>query len=390
MRFLFVCSHQIQNLIPLFTELNKKKGLNFKVLFWEKLSEHHYDNDFKQKINFNINFYENYNFHSLSIEKDSTLNFFSFKNHLRIIIKLSNFLIKQDYDVVLFYGYYPAHIISAIISKILGKKTIIRSISYNLGKKNILKKILRNFYYRFANLFFDEFWSVCKLNTDFYLNFGVDKKKITLINSSQITKQFVYKNNEDELLNKEKTLKSINLSKEKKIILYSGKFNKKKRPLFLIEAFNNSKLTDEWCLLLSGGGGFYHNDVLKLLEKNNSNKVKYIGYRDLKEMVNLYNLSDIVVLPSDYGETHGNTLMEAIQFGCALIVSDRVGLHHEITKEELGLVFKADNKSELSNHFEILTKDVDLLNKYKENGIKFSKNIKPDFVADKIFETLNK
>jgi len=390
MRFLFVCSHQIQNLIPLFTELNKKKGLNFKVLFWEKLSEHHYDNDFKQKINFNINFYENYNFHSLSIEKDSTLNFFSFKNHLRIIIKLLNFLIKQDYDVVLFYGYYPAHIISAIISKILGKKTIIRSISYNLGKKNILKKILRNFYYRFANLFFDEFWSVCKLNTDFYVNFGVDKKKITLINSSQITKQFVYKNNEDELLNKEKTLKSINLSKEKKIILYSGKFNKKKRPLFLIEAFNNSKLTDEWCLLLSGGGGFYHNDVLKLLEKNNSNKVKYIGYRDLKEMVNLYNLSDIVVLPSDYGETHGNTLMEAIQFGCALIVSDRVGLHHEITKEELGLVFKADNKSELSNHFEILTKDVDLLNKYKENGIKFSKNIKPDFVADKIFETLNK
>ena len=50
MRFLFVCSHQIQNLIPLFTELNKKKGLNFKVLFWEKLTEYHYDNEFKQYV----------------------------------------------------------------------------------------------------------------------------------------------------------------------------------------------------------------------------------------------------------------------------------------------------------------------------------------------------
>ena len=36
MNFLFVCTHPIQNLIPLFVELNNKKMINFKVLYWEK------------------------------------------------------------------------------------------------------------------------------------------------------------------------------------------------------------------------------------------------------------------------------------------------------------------------------------------------------------------
>ena len=57
MKLLFICSHQIQNLIPLFIELNKKQELDFKVIYWEKLTNLHYDNEFKQQINFNIDFY---------------------------------------------------------------------------------------------------------------------------------------------------------------------------------------------------------------------------------------------------------------------------------------------------------------------------------------------
>ena len=39
MKFLFVCTHQIQNLIPLFVELNKKKEIDFKVLYWDKIKK---------------------------------------------------------------------------------------------------------------------------------------------------------------------------------------------------------------------------------------------------------------------------------------------------------------------------------------------------------------
>ena len=111
-----------------------------------------------------------------------------------------------------------------------------------------------------------------------------------------------------------------------------------------------AKLGDEWFLLLAGGGGVYHNDVLSFLKKNNLKNVKFLGYKNLKEIVGLYNLSDILVAPSDYGETLPNVLMEAIQFGCALITSDRVGLHNEVSKEKIGLVFDSTKKYQLVNH----------------------------------------
>ena len=184
-------------------------------------------------------------------------------------------------------------------------------------------------------------------------------------------------------------MEANNIPKNKQIIFYGGKFNIQKRPLFLLESFINANLGDDWFLLMSGGGGVYHNEVLEFIEKNGSKNIKFLGYKNLKEMINLYTLSDIVVLPSDYGETHGNVLMEAIQFECALLTSDRVGLYPEVIKHELGLVFNGDDKLELSNHLKKLATDINFLNKCKTNGIKYSANIKPNFVANIMAETLN-
>ena len=390
MKLLFICSHQIQNLIPLFIELNKKQELDFKVIYWEKLTNLHYDNEFKQQINFNIDFYKNYNFHSLNKEKNSTKSFFTLFNKLKITFKLIKFLIQNDFDAVTFYGYYYPHIIASIFSKILGKKTIIRSVSYNLGNRSIFKKFLRYCYYSFANLFFDEFWSICKLNSDFFLSYGANKNNISLIPSSQITKEFILKDNEKKKLNLNKIIEDNKLIKGKKFILFAGKFSQKKKPLFLLEAFVDAKLGEEWCLIMSGGGGEYHNDVIKFIDKQYLNNILFLGYKDLKEMIGLYTISDIVVLPSDYGETHGNVLMEAIQFNCALITSNRAGIHPEIYKEEMGLVFDATLKSDLINKLKLLTEDEGKLNRLKINGTKYSTKIKPLYAANKMIKSLIK
>ena len=116
---------------------------------------------------------------------------------------------------------------------------------------------------------------------------------------------------------------------------------------------------------MSGGGGIFHDDVLKFINKNNLSNVSFVGYKNLREMIGLYTISDIVVLPSDYGETHGNVLMEAIQFECALIASDRTGISRN-SREQMGLVFKAAYKSDLIEKFKLLTKDKELLLKLKK------------------------
>ena len=391
MKFLFVCTHQIQNLIPLFVELNKKKEIDFKVLYWDKINQIHFDPLFNQKINFNIDYFEGYNFHCLIDNKDNTREISKILNKLLVSFKLVKYLFKDNSDVILVYGYYFPHLITLMIAKLLGKKTVMRSVSYNLGKRNLIKKFLRNCYYRFTNLFINEFWSVNHLNTEFFINFAVNENKITLIPSSQINQEFVFKNNEEDFeLMKNKTINENKLLINKKILLYSGKFIKKKRPIFLIEAFINANISDDWILLLAGGGGFYHNEVLDLINKKKLKNVLFLGFKDLKEILVLYSMSEIVLLPSDFGETNGNVLLEASQFNCALIVSDRVGLYPEILKNKIGLVFDAMNKNELSAKIKELTSNNKLREKLQKNNLEYSKKIQPSYAANKICEILKK
>lgn len=157
--------------------------------------------------------------------------------------------------------------------------------------------------------------------------------------------------------------------------------------MFLIEGFIDAKINDDWILVLVGGGGYYHNQVLEFINKKPKN-IFYLGFKDLKEISILYMFSEIVVLPSDYGETNGNVLLEASQYNCSLIASNRVGIHPEIITNQTGLVFEASRKDELTKQIQLLTYNKILREKFKENNLKFSKIIQPKYAADKITQIL--
>ncbi len=390
MKFLFTCTHQIQNLIPLFVELEKKKEINFKVLYWDKVDKVHFDPFFDQKINFNINTFENYKYDYLFNNKKNTDNTYKILNQFLISFKLIKYLFNEKFDVILVYGYYFPHLFALIVAKLLRKRTVIRSVSYNLGKKSLFKRFIRSCYYKFMNFFIDEYWSIGSLNTDFFLNFGVKNHKIKVFPSSQINKNFLFQKDSDfNNLKKNVIDKNICL-KEKKIILYPGKFQKKKRPMFLMQAFIESKINNDWILVMVGGGGYYHNQVLEYINKKRPKNIFYLGFKDLKEISVFYDLSEIVVLPSDYGETNGNVLLEASQFNCSLITSDRVGAHPEVISNNTGLVFDASNINDLTKKIELLTSDKNLRDQFKINNLKFSNKIQPTYAADKIIDILKK
>ena len=390
MKFLFVCTHQIQNLIPLFVELEKKKEIDFKVIYWDKMDNEHFDPFFNQKINFGIDTFKKYNYDYFFNNKKSTGEINTVSNKFFISLKLIKYLFNEKFDVVLVYGYYFPNFFALLIAKLLGKKTVIRTISYNLGKRSKIKKFLRVCYYKFFNIFVDEFWSIHNLNTDFFKNFGVKEEKIKNIPFNTINKQFLFNDDENFInLNKEFINKNVQIC-NKKIILFPGKFVRQKRPIFLIEAFLEAKVSNDWILVLVGGGGFFHKQVLEIINKEKRNKIYYLGFRSLKEMSMLYQLSEIVVLPSDYGETNGNALLEASQYNCSLIASDRVGSYPEILEDKAGLVFDASDKRDLTKKIELLTNDDDLRTQLKTNSLKFSKKIQPSYVADKIVEILKK
>ena len=106
-------------------------------------------------------------------------------------------------------------------------------------------------------------------------------------------------------------------------------------------------------------------------------------------MVNFFQYSEILILPSGWNATNGNIASEGIQFGCALIVSDMVGLHPEFVKNEVGLVFDVNSKDELIKCIKILTKNENLLNKYQNNARGYGKFKTPEHSANLIIKALN-
>ena len=175
------------------------------------------------------------------------------------------------------------------------------------------------------------------------------------------------------------------------ILLTLARIEKRKGHSLVIESVKKLIYRYPNINYIIAGDGPEVNNLIRLVAINKITKnVTFVGYKNLKEMIGLYTISDIVVLPSDYGETHGNVLMEAIQFECALITSDRIGIHPEVLREDMGLVFEGSQKSELTKKIQLLTEDTNLLNKLKKNGIGYSEKIKPQYAANKIIELLNK
>ena len=54
MKLLYVTTHQIPNLVPLFRELNKKDKISFKVIYWQNLSPNYHDIEFDKVIDYGV------------------------------------------------------------------------------------------------------------------------------------------------------------------------------------------------------------------------------------------------------------------------------------------------------------------------------------------------
>jgi glycosyltransferase involved in cell wall biosynthesis len=78
--------------------------------------------------------------------------------------------------------------------------------------------------------------------------------------------------------------------------------------------------------------------------------VTFTGFLNQSELPEAYAATDCLVLPSDYGETWGLVVNEAMACGLPAIVSDHVGCHPDLVHPELtGEVFEFGNVTALAD-----------------------------------------
>jgi len=140
------------------------------------------------------------------------------------------------------------------------------------------------------------------------------------------------------------------------VILYAGKFQAKKNPHLLLDAF--SGLSGHAHLVLVGNGELENELRCKALEMR-CDRVHFLPFQNQTLMPAVYRLGDIFVLPS-HGpeETWGLAINEAMASGRPAIASTKVGGACDLIKEdETGWIFESGNRQALEN---ILRRAIDL------------------------------
>lgn len=128
----------------------------------------------------------------------------------------------------------------------------------------------------------------------------------------------------------------LQIGPDRKVLLYAGKFEPKKRPVELMRAV--SRLRDPTVMMILAGGGALQGEIDALAAAERL-RFRVLPFQNQSRMPIVYRLGDIFVLPSAYGESWGLAVNEALACGTPVIVSDRVGCAADVVDPTCGRIF---------------------------------------------------
>src|SRR5690606_12849476 len=115
-----------------------------------------------------------------------------------------------------------------------------------------------------------------------------------------------------------------------KIIVYSAKYIKKKRPLDLMEAFKQLNNQNTWLLMV--GEGQLRGEMEDYINENNLKNVILTGFVNQSNISAFYTIGDVFVMCSSMGENWGLSVNEAMNFNMPLVISDMTGCADDLVK----------------------------------------------------------
>lgn len=181
---------------------------------------------------------------------------------------------------------------------------------------------------------------------------GHIKEKLPGLRDDQVT---VWRNCVDVEYFREKRLKTdvlqlkkeLGLSDTDAVVLFVGRLTPEKGVKELLMAFEKIKhkearlvITGEYFFADKKVSSFYEAELRPLVQRL-GDKVILTGYIDYQKMPLVYQMADIVVLPSQWNEPAGLTVIEALSCGRPLITTHSGGIP-EYANEECAVLLERD------------------------------------------------
>lgn len=236
-----------------------------------------------------------------------------------------------------------------------------------------LFKPFKHIFYKYLIKFYSSMDKLVVVNPyfiDILNDYGIDKGKIKYIPNFVSTKRFFPKSKNE----KDKIREEYNIPKDKFVVLSVGQLQKRKGVLEFIELAKNMPDKE---FIWAGDAVFGkmsegYDEIIEAITGKLPQNVKFLGLIDRDKMNDIYNLSDVMFLPS-YEELFPMCILEAMCVNIPVLTRD-LDIYNGILFD---FYLYGENNSEFKSIIDKLDSDKEFYNqislKSREGNIFYSK-----------------
>jgi glycosyltransferase involved in cell wall biosynthesis len=345
-------SHPVQYKAPVYQRLQQLRPDSFKVFYASDFSVRgQHDPDFNTVVAWDTPLLEGYPHAVLGNERGTPLaGFRSLTGH-----GIYRLLQRERPDAVIISQFlYEYDLVTYVSSLLLGIPIWIRQETQDEAfRRPAWKKWLRHLLYRIAYRRVDHALYFGQLNREHLLRHGVPASKMSL--APFCTPEPAGVGITERLAWRESIRKRFQVQPDQTLLLFAGKLIEKKNPHLILRALRLLPDQDRsrFQLIFLGSGPL--ETSLRFEAAAFPNQVHFTGFINQKEIPQFYAAADILLLPSRRaGETWGLVVNEALQAGCAVIMTQAVGCHREFGGWERVRVIPEDDAPACAESIQIL------------------------------------
>lgn len=347
----------------MYAEMSRNENLNITVLYCSRQgAEAALDRQFNAELRWDIPMLEGYRavFLKNYAPRPTLYSFWGLQNW-----GITAHLWRSPKSVLVINGWgYFINLFAIVAAKLMGHSVCLRGESPMLLERQKTARSLRFRKVALGKLLFrfvDYFLYIGQQNKQFYQSYDVPESK--LVSSPYAVdnrrfQDFLPKNDVD----KKSLRRELGLPETKILILYSGKYIAKKRPLDLLEA--SLLLPADKCAIVMMGEGELRPVMETFIQKHQLQNIVLTGFVNQAEIPKYYATSDVLAMCSNANETWGLAVNEAMNLGLPVVLSDHVGCAEDLVEEGInGFSYPMGDVTILAEKLNRLLTDADFREK---------------------------
>lgn len=265
---------------------------------------------------------------------------------------LGRALAKVRPDAVLLVGYSPGfhqvawlQVIRSRLPLIFRGEVTDHAQVRSPAKGAVRDRVLRTAYRRCAQICY-----VGQRSLAHYQRLGVAPGKLSF--SPYCVDDSVFRAGEEDRSHlRTRTRSELGIPAGASVLLFSGKLSERKDPEILLRAMTHLDVADPGpYVVIFLGEGRLRAALEDQAAAIGACRVRFVGFRNQREMSPFFHAADVLVLPSRQSETWGLVVNEALAHGLPCVVSDAVGCAADLVESGLtGEVFPAGDVRALAD-----------------------------------------